>query len=161
MGFGNKEVIIGEVSLETMSIWAMLSEWEQNLIITLFSLPSPWHQYSIIVPIPGVQPNMLLHMCSVRTAAKAISPFQHGVTAVSGRLLHKRGFVYLYGRGRFWRLGEMNARGDWCKFTGPCKFTRTCQSNSKVQTQSLRLLQGSFGAETKDGQDGVVRAVHR
>lgn len=52
MGFGNKEVFIGELSLETVSIWAMQREWEQNLIITLFSLPSPWHQYSIIVPHP-------------------------------------------------------------------------------------------------------------
>lgn len=159
IGFGNKEVIIGEVSLETVSIWVMQSEWEQNLIITLFSLPSPWHQYPIIVPIPGVQPNMLLHTCSMHTAAKAISPFQHDMTAVTDRLLHLRVFVYLYVRGRFQHLGKMNVRGDWCKFTGPCKFTRTCQSNSKVQTQSLRLLQGSFWAETRERQDGVLRAV--
>lgn len=52
MGFGKKGVIIAELSLETVSIWAMQSEWEQNLIITLFSLPSLWHQYSIIVPHP-------------------------------------------------------------------------------------------------------------
>lgn len=53
IGFGNKEVIIGEVSSETVSIWVMQNKWGQNLIITLFSLPSPWHQYPIIVPIPG------------------------------------------------------------------------------------------------------------
>lgn len=160
IGFGNKEVIIGEVSVETVSIWVMQSEWGPNLIITLFSLPSPWHQYPIIVPIPGVQPNMLLHMCSMCTAAKATSPFQHGVAAVSDRLLHLRVFVYLYVRGRFRHLGKMNVRGDWCKFVGPCKFTRTRQSNSKVQTKSLRLLRGSFWAETRDRQDDVLSAVH-
>lgn len=38
--------------IRTVSIWAMQREWEQNLIITLFSLPSLWQQYSIIVPHP-------------------------------------------------------------------------------------------------------------
>lgn len=54
------------LSLETAGIWAWQREWEQNLIIALFSPTSLWHQYSIIAPCPrGADRLLLLHMCSM------------------------------------------------------------------------------------------------